>query len=323
MELKSRLGLAGISLLPDVLADMDYVIDKLRELHLTEAELGHKPVLEFVVAHNRETLDLTDNNQGYLRPFDGLGQRLQDAGIEPVVLLFNPQGTGAHMASQYIEERVLAVTFAKAAVDIVRHLGGNYVMGPLAIEHKYAGVSLPNLMVDHLKRVGEYAADRDVVLAVERLRREETNVFHTLDQVLEIIHAVNLPSVGFQEDTAHAVANEGPALLPTLKRGLDSGRLLYLHLSEYGDWGTAHNRAELQSGGIVHGQLLPIMQLLAATGYAGPVTLEVPHIAFKDALGQADPSSLSRVTPEIQNQVAYNRTETSVRSVLAAYRTLR
>jgi len=75
--------------------------------------------------------------------------------------------------------------------------GRTWIMSP---EERAAGMLR---VAEALKPCGEYAAARDVVLAVEPLNRFETSFINTTEQGLELVDAVASPGVGLCLDTFH------------------------------------------------------------------------------------------------------------------------
>lgn len=56
---------------------------------------------------------------------------------------------------------------------------------------------------DTLHQAGEYAADKNVVFAVEAINRYETNFINTLEEAVRFTEMVNLPNVQTMTDTYH------------------------------------------------------------------------------------------------------------------------
>jgi sugar phosphate isomerase/epimerase len=211
-------------------------------------------------------------------------------------------------------------------VLIVNDVGGKYVIGPLGFEQMYIGRSSLDAMVDPLKELGRYAhgVNPNIIVAPERLRHDESKVFLTLDDVLHVLDKVKLDNVRYQEDTEHLVENEmGRNISFHLQRGLDSGYLAYCHGSEWGKWNTPENRAEFRPGGPVNDQLPEIMQTFVNAGYKGVFSLEVPHILFYKALGQADPNNYAEAPRQIQDQLAYGRAAITVARTLQVFMPLK
>ena len=57
--------------------------------------------------------------------------------------------------------------------------------------------------MEALKPLSEYAAERNVTLAVEPLNRFETSVLNTAEQTMEVVTAVDHPACGVLLDTFH------------------------------------------------------------------------------------------------------------------------
>jgi D-psicose/D-tagatose/L-ribulose 3-epimerase len=100
--------------------------------------------------------------------------------------------------------------YVRYCIDALATLGGGPVAGPLyapvgktwkmdAAERKQRTTTL----VEALKPLGDYAAERNVTLAVEPLNRFETSVLNTAEQTMEVVSAVDHPAVGVLLDTFH------------------------------------------------------------------------------------------------------------------------
>jgi len=100
--------------------------------------------------------------------------------------------------------------YVRWCIDALAALGGGPVAGPIytpvgktwrmdAAERKV----VIGRLVEALKPLSEYAAERGVVLAVEPLNRFETSVLNTAEQTLEVVAAVNHPACGVLLDTFH------------------------------------------------------------------------------------------------------------------------
>lgn len=153
--------------------------------------------------------------------FDVLELPVEQAGDwdpELVGGLLRTYGLGATMCAamapgrDYTKPETVAATndYLHWCVDALSACGGGALGGPLyapvgdtprrtAEERK---VALAHL-TENLKALGEYAAERNVVLAVEPLNRFETSLMNTVDQVLEVVERVNHPAVGVLLDTFH------------------------------------------------------------------------------------------------------------------------
>lgn len=268
-----------------------------------------KPILEVLVAPG-PNVDLTDRiNKSYLKAFDGLAVLFEEYGIEPVALGFFPKGTHAHMMSDNPAEQYLALTFLLSTIDIARHIGARFINGPTPTEHTQFVTPHKILnAVDSLKRASDYAGD-DIVIAGEALRHEES-VFNTPEQANELYGKVNRPNVGLQGDLCHATAVGCKNLVEYIKAVKDV--IKYLHLSRYEKWNTANNRGILTKSDQVGKQLEAVYIALHKYGLKIPTTVEVPHYAFKEALGRLDTKLEGKPMDYLNNK--------AIEGTLASYR---
>lgn len=254
-----------------------------------------KQILEVLAAPGPD-VDLGDRtNKSFLKAFDGLNELFAEYNIEPVVLAFFPNGCGANMVSNDLKKRTLAEDYLKSCVDIGKKIGAKRVMGPFAVEHQTFNDPYDILnAAPHLLAASEYAGD-DFKLAFEVLRKEES-VLNKAKDAIRLIQevkrlgkekSIETNNVGLQGDICHAMA-EGYRDLTEYIEDV-KGVLMYLHLSRYEEWGTANNRGQLTETDPVGSQLQSVYETLLKHNIKVPTTVEVPHYAFKDALGRNAP----------------------------------
>jgi D-psicose/D-tagatose/L-ribulose 3-epimerase len=83
--------------------------------------------------------------------------------------------------------------------------------------------------VDHLRRVAEYAAVQDVVLAEEVVNRFELYHVNTLDQGVRLVDEVGHPNCRIHLDTFHAHIEEKNTADAIRRAG---SRIAHVHISE-------------------------------------------------------------------------------------------
>jgi D-psicose/D-tagatose/L-ribulose 3-epimerase len=118
-----------------------------------------------------------------------------------------------------------------------------------------------NRLVENLRPVALYAAERGVTLAIEPLNRFETSFMNTAEQVMEVVDRIASPSVGVLLDTFHMnIEERDPA---------HAIRTCGRHL--------AHFHACGCDRGAPGGDQIPwprIASALRDVGYDGPVVIE-------------------------------------------------
>ena len=130
--------------------------------------------------------------------------------------------------------------YLKTCLDHAARVGAHVVGGPV-----YAPVAHTPLLdpgerttaiarvAENLRPVAEYAASRDVRLAIEPLNRYETSLVNLLEQAVEIADLVGGPGIGVAADTFHmnieekdmaaALRDAGPWLAHVQVSGNDRG----------------------------------------------------------------------------------------------------
>ena len=102
------------------------------------------------------------------------------------------------------------VRYLRSCIDVAQALGSPTVAGPFYSAVGRCWRSTPEerardveQVARTLRAVGEYAADRGVMLGVETLNRFETSFLNTTAQAIELIERVDHPSVGLALDVFH------------------------------------------------------------------------------------------------------------------------
>jgi len=107
------------------------------------------------------------------------------------------------------------LAYLKATIDFVEKIGAEMVVGPLyssvgradaVPENEYKAQE--KLVVAHLKTLCDYAASKNVKLAIEPLNRFETDFINTCDQGLRLIELVNKHNLFIHLDTFHMNVEE-------------------------------------------------------------------------------------------------------------------
>ncbi len=155
-------------------------------------------------------------------------------------------GPDRDLIHQDISIRTNGKQYLKQAIDATHAVGATNLVGPI-----YAAVGRTwqqppderardlDVLVNTLRELGNYAADKGVVLGLEPLNRFETSFVNLALQADEIIDRVGLPNVGVLLDTFHMNIEEkdlGKAIRTTGKR------LIHFHACENdrGAPGTGH-----------------------------------------------------------------------------------
>lgn len=153
---------------------------------------------------------------------------LDEFGIEATFSLGLPPSS---TLPQYPER---AEKFLRGALDKIAAVGGKTLTGvtygtlgelpgrrPTSEDYK--------IIARCLKKVAQYAADRDITLGMEPVNRYETYLINTAEQAIEIADAISEPNVFIHLDTYHLNIEENGFKSPIIAAG---ARMKYIHLSE-------------------------------------------------------------------------------------------
>ncbi len=164
--------------------------------------------------------------------------------------------------------RKVGIDYVKQCVDLAAAIGAPHVVGPL-----YSAVGTTRMLepaereaqrvlaVESLKVVADYAATRDVRLAIEPLNRFETDLVNTAQQVLELLDRVAAENVGVLLDTFHMNIDE-KSLGDAIR--LVGERLLQLHTCE-------NDRGTPGTGHVPWGE---VFDAVTDIGFTGPLVIE-------------------------------------------------
>ncbi len=161
-----------------------------------------------------------------------LGEHLQklELGVTAVSVL----GAGHNSLSPDKAQRKAAVERAKWAVDCTAALGATILAGPMHSELGYfSGTGATAQERKHglsfHRGMGDYAAKKNVRLAVETLNRFECYFLNTMAQLADHLDEVDHPHIKAMYDTFHAnIEEKDPvAAIKTIKR-----HLIHVHISE-------------------------------------------------------------------------------------------
>mgnify|MGYP006291836143 CR=1 FL=1 len=177
-------------------------------------------------------------------------------------------GPGRDLIHEDAEVVENGMAYVRDCVDIAERVGAPNVMGPLysSVGRCWAQTDAERerdlqALAGRLRRLADYAAEREVTLCVEPLNRFETSFINTTEQALELIDRVDHPACRLILDLFHmgieeksmggAIRSAGP-------------HLRHLHVSENdrGTPGTGQFRWE------------EIAAALGEVDYEGPVVIE-------------------------------------------------
>ncbi|WP_330343033.1 sugar phosphate isomerase/epimerase family protein [Streptomyces sp. NBC_00557] len=182
----------------------------------------------------------------------GLKKEFDKAGLGAVKFTTNVGTTRTFdPTSPYEEQRRQALSYLKSRVDITRVLGGDSIMsGPFIYPYGVFPVTdtdepiWSDALQDWIKprfdaarsvfeELVEYAAAREVRLAVEPVKSWETPPPNMVSEVLDFLEGLEHPQGGVTIDTAQVVMeSQGPSVFKkNVARAMRQNRLYYVHIS--------------------------------------------------------------------------------------------
>lgn len=158
---------------------------------------------------------------------------IQDAGIACSALHYIFDGS-VKLATADRELNAKCAEYLRKVVDVAADMDARTVIvgSGGATRHLDEGTDRAEAikcMVDVIHQVGEYAADKNVYLAVEAINRYETNFLNTMQQATEFVQMVNHPHVRTMADTYHLNIEEANPVESVRKYGY---ALQNLHLAD-------------------------------------------------------------------------------------------
>jgi sugar phosphate isomerase/epimerase len=200
------------------------------------------------IADRPTTVDHKLEVDGYL----GLKKAFERAGLGEVKFTTNVGTTRTFdPTSPYEEQRRQALSYLKSRVEITRVLGGDSIMsGPFIYPYGVFPVTdsdepiWSDALQDWMKprydaarsvfeELLEYAAAREVKLAVEPVKSWETPPPNMVSEVLDFLEGLEHAQGGVTIDTAQVVMeSQGPSVFrENVARAVRQDRLYYVHLS--------------------------------------------------------------------------------------------
>ena len=205
---------------------------------------------------------MEERDPGVYRRF---GEHLNGIGLEATCVL--GVGPDENPVSDSPANREKAITRLKEAIDCAHALGSKIICGPFHSAFATFTNRRPpedqeyNLSAEVLHAAGVYAAQANVVLAVEALNRFECYLCNTMDQLTDLVRRADHPNVKAMFDTHHANIEEKKLSGAIRKVG---PVLAHVHISE-NDRGTP---------GDGHIDWDETFATLAAIKYKGWLTIE-------------------------------------------------
>jgi D-psicose/D-tagatose/L-ribulose 3-epimerase len=204
---------------------------------------------------------------------------MDDEGLSAVAIATNVGTTPTFdPSSDSPEVQKEALEYLKARVDITAALRGEIMMGPLIVPYGYFNNSiwsdeLQDKLVGRyanaepiLQKLGQYAEQKKVKVAIEPITHWETPAPNKLSQLIEFLKKVESKQVGVVIDSAHEILDgDGPEIFEEQVSWLaGEGRLHYVQVSP-------PDRGAVHTSWIPWESLFkPILEV-----YNGPMAIEI------------------------------------------------
>jgi D-psicose/D-tagatose/L-ribulose 3-epimerase len=194
-------------------------------------------------------------------------QIIEGAGIDSVSFCA-AMGPDRDLIDPDPQVRQNGVDYLKASMDGLAIVGGTNFVGPFysAVGRTWQQTAEEReddmqILVEILRDLSDYAAERGIVLGVEPLNRFETSFMTTAEQVIELVDRVNHPACKIMLDTFHMNIEEdslGDAIRAV------GPRLIQVHSNE-------NNRGTPGKG---HVPWQEVAQALKDIGFDGVLVIE-------------------------------------------------
>ncbi len=205
---------------------------------------------------NAGELEAVVKKHGLVVPAIGTGQAWGEEGLS--------------FTSDDLEVRRAAIERVKSHVPLAQRFGATIILGlirgitPSGQTHEQSTAYL----VEALQECSTVAATEGVRFALEPLNRYETDLIHTVEEGLDLIHRVGAGNFGLLLDTFHMNIEE-PSIESSIRACGD--RIFHFHVADSNRWHPGAGHLDFGS----------ILSALRETGYGGYVSGE--FMPFPDA----------------------------------------
>ena len=201
-------------------------------LWTTHVTAEHTAILKGIKKAGYDTVEIPVF-EGTPEYFARLGGLLDELGLErSAVSVIGPSAKNPLSADK--AARVAAVDYVKWVIDCTEALGAQMIVGPMHSEIGYFSGHGPTAAerkrgISFHRRIGDYAAKKDVRFALEALNRFECYFLNTMAQLSDYLDEVDHPAIKALYDTFHAnIEEKDPiAAIRTIKK-----HMIHVHISE-------------------------------------------------------------------------------------------
>jgi D-psicose/D-tagatose/L-ribulose 3-epimerase len=201
-------------------------------LWTTHVTAEHTAILKGIRKAGYDTVEIPVF-EGTPEHFARLGGVLDKLGLErSTVSVIGPSGKNPLAADA--KARAAAVDYTKWVIDCTHALGARTIVGPMHSEIGHFSGDGPTATeikrgISFHRKVGDYAAKKDVRLALEAINRFECYFVNTMQQLADYLDEVDHPAIKGMYDTFHAnIEEKDPvAAIKTIRK-----HMIHVHISE-------------------------------------------------------------------------------------------
>ena len=201
-------------------------------LWTTHVTAEHTAILKGIRKAGYDTVEIPVF-EGTPEHFARLGGVLDKLGLErSTVSVIGPSGKNPLDADA--KARAAAVDYTKWVIDCTHALGAKTIVGPMHSEIGHFSGDGPTAAeikrgISFHRKVGDYAAKKDVRFALEAINRFECYFVNTMQQLADYLDEVDHPAIKGMYDTFHAnIEEKDPvAAIKTIRK-----HMIHVHISE-------------------------------------------------------------------------------------------
>ena len=210
-------------------------------------------------------------------------------GASSICAIFTPE---RDLVSSDPKIRKNTVEYIKECVDFASDIGAMYISvsatANMKIRPETDRETEIQWAVEGLKEAGEYALEKDIKLTLEAWNRYETYLVNKLEDALDIVDKVDLPSVGVMGDTFHMCIEE-----TNIGKAFEQckDKLYYVHIAD-------SNR---KAPGYGHINFDEVKEALKKINYTGVLSMELLPAAadpFMVLEGEGSPEFYDQYTKD-------------------------
>jgi len=171
--------------------------------------------------------------------------------------------------------------YLNPALDRSRQLGARIIVwgsaGSRNVPEGFSRDKAWSQIVEFLKYSGDLARSRDIVIAIEPLRKQESNIINTGAEALKLVHDVNHPNVKMIIDYYHLrVEKEDPEIVERARN-----EIVHFHFANP----TGRRWPKSPDEDPVYGQFFAVVKKI---GYRGRISIEGQGSLDEDATGSLE-----------------------------------